>query len=126
MNQQKLAYISFDTLPAPKGAAIHIAAFSRALVDAFGSINLLTVSPTTECLDGKEIYPQVIQTTLPALGENLIQRILYFRYGLWLWLKDKQFEAVHIRSIYEGFIIALNKPQYCDKLIFEVNGLPSI
>jgi glycosyltransferase involved in cell wall biosynthesis len=25
-----------------------------------------------------------------------------------------------------GFPIALNKQQYCDKLIFEVNGLPSI
>jgi glycosyltransferase involved in cell wall biosynthesis len=126
MNQQKLAYISFDTVPAPKGAAIHITAFSRALAAAFGCINLVTVSPTTECIDDQEIYLQVIQTTLPALGDNLIQRILYFRYWLRLWLQDKQFEAIHIRSIYEGFVIALNKQQYCNKLIFEVNGLPSI
>jgi glycosyltransferase involved in cell wall biosynthesis len=126
MNQQNLAYISFDTVPAPKGAAVHITAFSKALAAAFGGINLVTVSPTANCLNGEEIYPQVIQTTLPALGDNLIKRILYFRHCLRQWLQDKQFEAVHIRSIYEGFVIALNKQQYCKKLIFEVNGLPSI
>jgi len=126
MNQRKIAYISFDTVPAPKGAATHITAFSRALATAFGSINLVTVSPTAECIDGKEIYPQVIQTTLPAFGENLIRRTLYFRHCLRLWLQDKQFAAVHFRSIYEGFVIALNKRQYCQQLVFEVNGLPSI
>ncbi|MBE9209986.1 glycosyltransferase family 4 protein [Nostoc sp. LEGE 06077] len=128
MNQSNIAYISFDTVPAPKGAAIHITAFSRALAAAFDGINLVTVSPTLECIDGQENYPQVIQTTLSACGDNLIQRILSFRYLLRLWLqnKNKQFKIIHIRSIYEGFVIAQNNQKYCRQLIFEVNGLPSI
>ncbi|MBD2438322.1 glycosyltransferase family 4 protein [Nostoc sp. FACHB-110] len=126
MNKPKIAYISFDTVPAPKGAAIHIIAFSRILADAFDGINLVTVSSTTECIDGQEIYPQVIQTTLPAVGDNLIQRVLYFRHQLKRWLQGKEFAAIHIRSIYEGYGIALQKSRYCQQLIFEVNGLPSI
>ncbi|GBE91190.1 glycosyltransferase family 4 protein [Nostoc cycadae] len=126
MNKSKIAYISFDTVPAPKGAAIHIAAFSRALAAAFDGIQLVTVSPILECINEQEIYPQVMQTTLSACGDNLIQRILHFRHVLRLWLQDKQFEVIHIRSIYEGFVIAQNKQKYCQKLIFEVNGLPSI
>ncbi|MEA5568261.1 glycosyltransferase family 4 protein [Anabaena sp. UHCC 0399] len=126
MNKSKIAYISFDTVPAPKGAAIHIEAFSVALAAAFSHIHLLTVSPTTDLIDSVQIHAQVMQTMLPALGENLIQRILYFRRILRVWLQGKQFDTIHIRSIYEGLVIAINKNLYCDKLIFEVNGLPSI
>ncbi|MBD2301310.1 glycosyltransferase family 4 protein [Nostoc sp. FACHB-190] len=126
MKQSKIAYISFDTVPAPKGAAIHITAFAQAVGTAFDGIDLVTVSPTRECIDSQEIYPQVAHTALAACGDNLIQRILNFRHLLKLWLQDKQFQVIHIRSIYEGFVIAQNKQKYCQKLIFEVNGLPSI
>lgn len=126
MNQQNIAYIAFDIVPAPKGAAIHIAAFSQALAAAFGEIHLVTVSPTTELIDSHQNYPYIQQTMLPALGDNLIQRVLHFRRLLERWLHKQRFAIIHIRSIYEGYIIARNKKQYCDKLIFEVNGLPSI
>jgi glycosyltransferase involved in cell wall biosynthesis len=126
MIKSRIAYIAFDAVPAPKGAAIHIAAFSMALAVAFDDIQLVTVSPTTTSLNSYEIYPQVIQTTLPAIGNNLIIRILHFRRLLMAWLQEKRFEVIQIRSISEGFPIALNKQQYCDRLIFEVNGLPSI
>jgi glycosyltransferase involved in cell wall biosynthesis len=126
MTESQLAYISFDIVPAPKGAAIHIAAFSQALAAAFGDVELVTVSPTTETVDLYEIYPQVMHIMLPAVGDTLIHRILSFRSLLRTWLQKQRFAAVHIRSIYEGYGIALNKKQYCDRLIFEVNGLPSI
>ncbi|BAY88159.1 MULTISPECIES: glycosyltransferase family 4 protein [unclassified Tolypothrix] len=126
MTESKIAYITFDTVPAPKGAAIHIAAFSIALATAFEQVQLITVSPTATGIDYQEIYPQVRQTTLPAIGETLIHRVLYFRQLLKAWLKGKRFEVIQIRSIYEGFPIARNKQKYCDRLIFEVNGLPSI
>jgi glycosyltransferase involved in cell wall biosynthesis len=126
MTQPKIAYISFDTVPAPKGAAIHIAAFSQALASKFGEIQLVTVSPTNQRVDCDEIYPQVKQIMLPAVGDNLINRVLYFRRFLRAWLQGRKFEVIQIRSIYEGYEIALNKKQYCDFLIFEVNGLPSI
>jgi glycosyltransferase involved in cell wall biosynthesis len=126
MNQPQLAYISFDIVPAPKGAAVHISAFSQALATNFGNIQLVTVSPTAERTDNHEIFPQVMQTMLPALGSNLISRVLDFQNYLRQWLQNRQFTAIHIRSIYEGFMIALHKQQYCQQLIFEVNGLPSI
>ncbi|AHJ28731.1 glycosyltransferase family 4 protein [Nodularia spumigena CS-584] len=126
MNQPQIAYISFDIVPAPKGAAIHIAAFSQSLAAAFGHIQLVTVSPTTEHIENHELFPQVMQIMLPAVGRNLISRVLYFQNLLRGWLQNRHFAAIHIRSIYEGFVIALNKKQYCDQLIFEVNGLPSI
>ncbi|BAY13920.1 glycosyltransferase family 4 protein [Calothrix sp. NIES-2098] len=126
MTKSKIAYIAFDTVPAPKGAAIHIAAFSIALAAVFEDIQLVTVSPTITGLNSYEIYPQVMQTALPAIGDTLIQRVLYFRHLLIAWLQNRRFEVIHIRSIYEGFPIALNKHKYCDRLIFEVNGLPSI
>jgi glycosyltransferase involved in cell wall biosynthesis len=126
MQQSKIAYISFDTVPAPKGAAIHITAFACALAAVFGDIQLVTVSPTAFSKNAEEIYPQVKQTMLPAVGKNLIERVLYYRNFLHTWLQKQRFEVVQIRSIYEGLVIAINKQQYCDKLIFEVNGLPSI
>ncbi|MBW4619258.1 MAG: glycosyltransferase family 4 protein [Cyanosarcina radialis HA8281-LM2] len=126
MSQPKLVYISFDIVPAPKGAAIHIEAFTRSLAEAFGEIQLVTVSPTSKGTNAKEIWPGVIQTTLPAIGDTLINRVLYFRTMLGVWWDKRRFDVVHIRSIYEGFPIAINKQQLCDQLIFEVNGLPSI
>ncbi|MDM9384401.1 glycosyltransferase family 4 protein [Chlorogloeopsis sp. ULAP01] len=126
MSKSRLAYVSFDNFPGSKGAAIHIAAFSQALAATFGDVQLVTVSPTVEILKENEIYPQVRQTMLPAIGKTLIHRVLSFRRSLQMWFQGKRFEVVQIRSIYEGLPIALNKKQYCDRLIFEVNGLPSI
>ena len=126
MNQSHLAYISFDTVPAPKGAAIHIVAFARNLASAFGEIQLVTVSPNSKITHSQEVLPDVVQTTLPAVGDTLIHRVLYFRAMLESWWKGRQFDVIHVRSIYEGFPIAVNKEKLCKCLIFEVNGLPSI
>ncbi len=126
MNQPRLAYISFDTVPAPKGAAIHIVAFARTLASAFGEIQLVTVSPNSKITHSQEVLPGVVQTILPAVGDTLIHRVLYFRAMLESWWKGRQFDVIHVRSIYEGFPIAVNKEKFCKCLIFEVNGLPSI
>ncbi len=122
-----IAYICFDTVPAPKGAAIHIQAFTRALGAAFGAVDLVTVAaPNSGNSLPPTFAPGVQQTALPALGPTLIHRVLHFRGHLRQWLRGRRFEAIHIRSIYEGLPIALAKQRYCDRLIFEVNGLPSI
>ncbi|MEL6383688.1 MAG: glycosyltransferase family 4 protein [Cyanobacteria bacterium J06626_18] len=118
-----LAYISFDIVPAPKGAAVHIAAFVQLLAQEFGSVHLVTVAAT-------EPVPFTIartqHTSLPAEGATLIHRVLNFRRHLRAWLEGKRFAIIHIRSIYEGYPIAREKDRWCDRLIFEVNGLPSI
>ncbi|PSB04104.1 glycosyltransferase family 4 protein [Merismopedia glauca] len=121
-----VAYISFDVVPAPKGAAIHIMAFSEYLAAAFGEINLVTLSPDPELISDLEITPRIVQTTLPNQGENLIERVLHFRRLLHSWYQQRNFQVIHFRSIYEGLPLALNKQKICEKLVFEVNGLPSI
>jgi glycosyltransferase involved in cell wall biosynthesis len=126
MLQSRFAYISFDTVPAPKGAAVHIAAFTQALGGAFGGLELVTVAPTLDAVVGRELWPQVRQSALPAVGDTLIRRVLDFRLRLEQWWQGQRFEVVQVRSPFEGFPIAQNKDRLCDRLIFEVNGLPSI
>lgn len=125
MNAPKIAYVSFDVVPAPKGASIHIQAFAQTLSAEVGSLSLVTVSPTGEVID-RELDINFHQVALPALGKTLIDRVLHFRQQLWQWLQGRYFDIIHIRSPFEGFPIALHKPQLCRFLIFEVNGLPSI
>ncbi|MBW4521044.1 MAG: glycosyltransferase family 4 protein [Scytolyngbya sp. HA4215-MV1] len=121
----RFAYISFDTVPMPKGAAVHIEAFARSLAAGLGPVHLVTVSPTAEVRSGW-LAPGVMQTELPALGDTLLNRVLYFRQQLGQWFQGQRFEGVQFRSIYEGFPIAQQKSILCDRLIFEVNGMPSI
>jgi glycosyltransferase involved in cell wall biosynthesis len=120
----RLAYISFDTVPAPKGASTHIAAFTRALARAFGSIELVTVSAATPCETLTERWPGVFHTELPGLGVSLIDRVLCFRRCLDRWLATRQFDLVQFRSIFEGIPLLRLQPR--PRWIFEVNGLPSI
>jgi glycosyltransferase involved in cell wall biosynthesis len=125
MNNLRLAYVSFDVVPAAKGAAIHIEAFVNIIASYYTNIELVTVSPSFE-ITTSLITPGVTHLALPALGDTLINRTMYFRQQLIKLWEGKMFDLVHIRSIYEGYAIALNKHKYCNKLIFEVNGLPSI
>ncbi|HEY9880962.1 MAG TPA: glycosyltransferase family 4 protein [Leptolyngbyaceae cyanobacterium] len=122
---QSVAYLSFDTVPAPKGAATHIEAFVKALGITMGPVQLVTVASSTEMEEASR-WPGVYHTALPALGKTLIDRVMDFRQRLWYWLQGRHFEVIHVRSIFEGFPIALNREQFCRHLVFEVNGLPSI
>ncbi|MBE9080025.1 glycosyltransferase family 4 protein [Romeria aff. gracilis LEGE 07310] len=124
MSIPKIAYLSFDVVPAEKGAAVHVEAFVRALGLSFGGVELVTVAAAEPA---KRVdWPGVQHTVLPAAGRTLIDRVLCFRQHLRQWLRGRKFEIVHIRSIFEGLPIVEQKSQLCQKLIFEVNGLPSI
>jgi len=122
----RIAYVSFDIVPAPKGAAVHIQALVQALAAAFGEVHLVTVAPKVEPLAHTHDWPHVHHTTLPAPGATLIDRVLAFRRNLMDWWQGQTFDVVHFRSIYEGFPLALHKAELARHLIFEVNGLPSI
>lgn len=126
MSKFPLAYISFDIVPAPKGAAVHIEAFTRAIATQFGPLHLVSVSPTPEQLPSTERWSGVHHTALPALGKTLIDRVLTFRQQLDQWLGQQRIEAIHVRSIYEGFPIARRKQSLCNRFVLEINGLPSI
>ena len=120
----RLAYISFDTVPAPKGASTHIAAFAQALAARFGSVDLVTVSGTLTPQPRTERWPGVFHTELPGVGLSLIDRVLCFRACLDRWLSGRDFDLVQFRSIFEGLPLLRLRPR--PRLIFEVNGLPSI
>lgn len=122
MRRARLAYISFDIVPAPKGAATHIHAFTRALAVAFGGIELVSVGDGVAAIPARERWPGVFHTELPASGATLIDRVLCFRRFLAQWLRARSFEAIHFRSIFEGLPLL----ELSSRLIFEVNGLPSI
>jgi glycosyltransferase involved in cell wall biosynthesis len=124
MSRARLAYVSFDTAPAPKGASTHIEWFARSLAQAFGGVELVTIAPGAETSSQIERWPGVFHTELPALGETLIDRVLCFRRFLAHWLWARHFEAIQFRSIFEGFPLLELAPG--SRLIFEVNGLPSI
>ncbi len=128
----RTAYLSFDVVPAPKGAAIHIEAFVRALGESGHSVELVTVSPTPVAMRSRRdhLWPGVTHSVLPAIGKTLIDRVLHFKGHLQRWLQaqvsEQRFDVIQVRSIFEGYAIAQNKAQFCDAFIFEVNGLPSI
>ena len=119
-----LAYISFDTVPAPKGAATHIEAFARALAGSFGGVDLVTVAAGSECVASVERWPGVFHTELPAVGASLIDRVLCFRHYLSAWMAGRRFEAVQFRSPFEGMAVLKHAGRH--RVVFEVNGLPSV
>lgn len=124
MAGKAFSYICFDTVPAPKGAATHIEAFARELAAAFGRLELVTVAAGAEPAGPVERWPGVFHTELPATGRSLIDRALSFRANLARWLAGRDLAAVQFRGIFEG--TPLLRLQPAPRLIFEVNGLPSI
>lgn len=119
-----IAYLSFDVVPSHKGAAVHIESFVRSLAQQYGQVELVTVAagPNAPTVN----WPNVNHTVLPAVGKTLIDRVIHFRQHLQRWLRGKFFDVIQVRSIFEGMAIARHKQQFCNALIFEVNGLPSI
>lgn len=135
--------MSFDAFPSPKGAAVHIGAFARALGEAFGDVQLVTIAaaeqgasadeapesaamPWAQLPAGRAIGSGVVHTGLVPSGANIISRALHFRALLRRWWGERRAGIVHFRGIFEGYPIARRKSQLCDKLVYEVNGLPSI
>ena len=82
----RFAYISFDNVPAPKGAATHIEAFTRAIAAHFGAVELVTVSDVES---HAERWSGVFHTELPGVGRSLIDRVLCFRQFLDRWLAGR-------------------------------------
>ncbi|HWE96526.1 MAG TPA: glycosyltransferase family 4 protein [Tepidisphaeraceae bacterium] len=129
VSNPRVVYVVFDRFPAPKGAAIHIAAFSRTLGEVFGPVELLTVADEPSQNQASRAVPGmpgVTHSPLPAPGKTVLDRAMAFRSHFAKWRRGRKFEVVHFRSIFEGFPIALHKRQVCDRIVFEVNGLPSV
>lgn len=140
----QIAYLSFDRVPAPKGAAVHIAAFARALGQAFAPVTLLTLAPAMPPGPPgqpappapprswrtpprpRPFAPGVSHVCFEATGRHLIESALDFRTQMRAWWQQRTVPVAHVRSIFEGYPLARGKGALCRRLVYEVNGLPSI
>lgn len=128
----KIVYLSFDPYPAPKGAAVHIDAFVDALAAEYGPLDLVTVPPVPV---GREEMPTsalrsaggaVRHFPLPASGANLIERVMHFRREVARWWGHRSPQVIHFRSIFEGYPLVRDGVRRGARLVYEVNGLPSV
>ncbi|MCR9197773.1 MAG: glycosyltransferase family 4 protein [Planctomycetaceae bacterium] len=150
MHTARLVYASFDRFPSAKGAATHINAFLRGLGRHFGQVDLVTIESEATAIGGLPTAHGVAQSIpattdlaalpwsavgvtqhgLPAVGRNLFERVLSFRAQLGRWweqhLGAEPADIFHFRSIYEAYPLAREKSRFCRRMIYEVNGLPSI
>ncbi len=124
MSKTSIVYASFDAFPSPKGAATHIAAFSGALGEEYGNVDLVTLPGVSGFEAPKRVG--VRHHPLPAIGANVITRALAYRSEIARWWGRRRVSIVHVRSIFEGYPLAVRKDRLCDFFVYEVNGLPSI
>lgn len=131
MSTPRVVYAVFDRFPAPKGAAVHIGAFARALGEAFGPVSLVTVADSAAADRSALSFlphqlPGVTHVPLPARGADVISRAMTYRRMIAAWWPREPVEVVHVRSIFEGYPVARRKEDLCRYFVYEVNGLPSI
>lgn len=133
----RIVYCSFDRFPSPKGAATHIEAFVSALGEELGPVDLVTLPHGFSEAEDDSLNSQpkwkaagVTHYQLESNGADLFDRASRFRRNLDRWWASRfaghRPDVVHFRSIFEGYPIAVNKSDCCRKIVFEVNGLPSI
>ncbi len=130
-----IVYASFDRFWAPKGASIHIDAFTQALARAYGGLDLVTIAPLDPDA-GRIAAPRPVAPTLRGdvrhwpldiRGRDLIARVAHFRAQLWAWWAERgPVDVAHFRSIFEGYPLARRKAEVARRIVYEVNGLPSI
>lgn len=122
----RILYTAFDVVPSPKGASTHITYFTRGLVAAGYEVTLITAGTAT--LPEQEMYAgATLLRTPPGDDPNFLKRALDFgNFVLAHVAAAEPYDVVHVRSIWSGFWLAQAKAHYGYKLLYEVNGLPSI
>ena len=122
----RILYAAFDLIPSPKGASTHITYFVRGLVAAGYEVTLVTAGdpalPERDTYYGATLLrvhwgddPHFLKRAL-VFGEYVLQHIEM----------SPPYDVVHVRSIWAGFPLTQVKARHNFKLVYEVNGLPSI
>jgi glycosyltransferase involved in cell wall biosynthesis len=119
----RLLYASFDAVPAPKGASVHILQTVRALASV-GQVDLLTLPGTLE--EAASLPEGVSHLTFEPPEGNFLQRALEWGDHVARRILEVDYRVVHVRSIWEGTPALLLQPERRHKLVYEANGLPSI
>lgn len=121
----RVLYASFDSVPAPKGASTHILQTVRGIARE-ADVDLLTLPGTLPGEPGTLFPPGVRHLPFQPEGDIFLQRALEFGDAVAQQLVAEEYAAVHVRSIWEGTPALLLQPQRQYRLVYEVNGLPSI
>lgn len=116
----RVLYVSFDEVPAPKGAAVHIQQFASAIA-RLADLTLVTVRAGRH--DGEACAP-FRRLEFGVAEENFLDRVMSFREKLAGLLRAESFHLIHFRSIWEGVVAAALGG--AARLLYEVNALPSI
>ena len=118
---KRILYVSFDRVPQPKGASIHIAQFVRALASRY-DVTLLTPGPNSE--EG-EIYG-ARHIVVGTNGPNYLAEAEIFRDAVEDHMAREKYDLVHCRGIWEGIPATRKKARDGHLTVYEVNGLPSV
>jgi glycosyltransferase involved in cell wall biosynthesis len=122
-------YASFDRVPAPKGASEHIEAFAGALARALGGLDLVTLGDETprgaQEAPAEPGDPRALRRIRVGVTGDFLERVASFRAELLrIWGARRPF--AHVRSIFEGYPVARDRDRLVERLVFEVNALPSV
>lgn len=120
----EILYVSFDEVPAPKGASAHITAFVERLGSSVGPVLLVTPGPGDQ--PPREFAKGVTQLVLGCPGDNPIGRARTFAAKLLRLLRGQAFRVMHFRSIFEGWPLIDPAVRGNARLLYEANGFPSI
>jgi glycosyltransferase involved in cell wall biosynthesis len=124
----KILYAAFDVVPSPKGAGRHITQFTRTLVAAGHDVTLFTAG--LEGMPAAERYAGARALRYLDREDNFLGRALRFGDAVWEHLRQAagDYDVVHFRDIWSGAaaLEARNRFDYSCRLLFEVNGLPSV
>lgn len=122
MTRPRVLYASFDAVPAPKGASTHILQTTAALA-RLAQVDLLTLPGSL----GPACLPAGVRhLTFAPSGDNFLQRALEWGDHVAGRLLEERYDAVHVRSIWEGTPALLLQPERRYRLVYECNGLPSV
>lgn len=124
LDSLQVLYTTFDEIPGPKGASTHVLANVAALAAA--GANVWLVTPGREDRDVMSLDCGARQVILGCPDGNPIGRVRTFREKLVHWLAPRSFDVLHVRSIFEGIPLVDPHVRRSSRLLYEVNGFPSI
>lgn len=122
----RILYTAFDLIPAPKGASTHITQFVGTLTGAGHDVTLITAGDPA--LPERDQYGGATLLRVPAGDDmNFLRRAERFGdYVAAHIASEPAYDVVHVRSLWGGVPLAQQQPEHGYKLIYEVNGLPSV
>lgn len=122
----RILYTAFDVVPSPKGASTHITYFVRGLVERGHPVTLITAGDPA--LPERDSYFGAALLRAPAnLEANFLKRALAFGQYVMAHLDHSgPYGLAHFRSVWSGLPLAQARSRCGYRLLYEVNGLPSI